>query len=183
MTTPNAPRNPMAAPAATAPKAAPKGPGGPGGPGTPFGRPDGDDDFVINLEGADLSSRHVPEGAYYAYCSNIARGESKAGNPMITWDFTLYGGEHEGKTLKVFTALTPEAMWKFIEVCNAVAFPFPEDKRPKFGAVKEAALRTLVIVHIADTEYNNAVQSQITTVLPHDQEPGKRIPDAGVPRA
>lgn len=176
---PSAPRNPMSAPSATAPKAAPAG--GPAG-STPFGRPGGDDDFVINLDGADLSTRNVPAGDYYAYISALEKTTSKAGNPMVVWDVTLYGGEYEGKTYKVYTALTPEAMWKFVENCQAVDFPFPEDNRPKFGDVKKHALRTIVIARFIDGEYNGRPQSQISNLMPHDTEPGKKLPSAGVPQ-
>lgn len=178
---PTAPRNPMSASNATAPKAAPSS--GPGSGPTAFGRPGGDDDFVINLDGAELTSRNVVPGDYYAYVSAIEKTMSKAGNPMIVWDITLYGGEYEGKTFKVYTALTPEAMWKFVECCQAVAYPFPEDNRPKLGDVKRHALRTIVIARFVEGEYNGRPKSEISNLMPHDVEPGKKLPGSGVPTA
>lgn len=175
---PTAPRNPMSKPATAAPS-----PDGPGPrPSTPFGRPGGDDDFVINLDGADLSSKMIPAGDYYAYVSELTKETSKAGNPMVVWSVTIWGGEQEGKTMKSYTALTPDALWKFAENCAAVNYPMPEDKRIKFGDLKKAALRTIVTIRVVDSEYNNRPSTSLDSLFPYSDEPGKKLPSAGVPQ-
>lgn len=181
---PNAPKNPMtrrpSSATATGTAAAPSTPA-PGPSGTPFGRPGGDDDFVINLDGVDLSGGHIGPGDWTAYVSQIEKGQSKAGNPMITWTFTLYDGPYAGKSAKVYTALTPDAMWKFAEVCDAVAYPIPEDKQVRFGELKKHALRTLVVVTVVEGVYNGRPSNSIDTVYP-TEEPGQKINSPGSPR-
>ena len=96
-------------------------------------------------------------------CANVEQSVSKGGNPMFVWDFEVVGGDHDGRILKVFTAITPAAMWKVAETVVAlgigqtgsvVKFKRSDVIGKECGAVVE------------DTEYNGNKRSQISRVIP-----------------
>ena len=77
------------------------------------------DSFEVDL--TDVESQGlIPEGAYRARCANVEQSVSKGGNPMFVWDFELLEGDGKGRVLKVFTAITPAAMWKVAETVIAL---------------------------------------------------------------
>lgn len=121
----------------------------------------GADDFVVDLTDVE-SSGLIPAGAYRAKCVNVEQSVSKGGNPMFVWDFELVEGDGKGRILKVFTAITPAAMWKVAETVIALGVG-------QTGEVVKFK-RSDVIgkecgVTVEDTEYNGNVRSQIQNVV------------------
>lgn len=119
------------------------------------------DDFVVDLTDVE-SSGLIPAGAYRAKCVNVEQSVSKGGNPMFVWDFELVEGDGRGRILKVFTAITPAAMWKVAETVIALGVG-------QTGEVVKFK-RSDVIgkecgVTVEDTEYNGNVRSQIQNVV------------------
>lgn len=120
------------------------------------------DEFAVDLTEVE-SSDLMPEGTYRVRCANVEQSVSKGGNPMFVWDFEVVGGDHDGNILKVFTAITPAAMWKVAETVVAlgigqtgsvVKFKRSDVIGKECGAVVE------------DTEYNGNKRSQISRVIP-----------------
>lgn len=120
------------------------------------------DEFAVDLTEVE-SSGLMPEGTYRVRCANVEQSVSKGGNPMFVWDFEVVGGDHAGRILKVFTAITPAAMWKVAETVVAlgigqtgsvVKFKRSDVIGKECGAVVE------------DTEYNGNKRSQISRVIP-----------------
>lgn len=120
------------------------------------------DEFAVDLTEVE-SSDLMPEGTYRVRCANVEQSVSKGGNPMFVWDFEVVGGDHAGHILKVFTAITPAAMWKVAETVVAlgigqtgsvVKFKRSDVIGKECGAVVE------------DTEYNGNKRSQISRVIP-----------------
>ena len=68
------------------------------------------DEFAVDLTEVE-SSGLMPEGTYRVRCANVEQSVSKGGNPMFVWDFEVVGGDHAGRILKVFTAITPGVHW------------------------------------------------------------------------
>jgi hypothetical protein len=65
----------------------------------------------IDLEGVS-EGREWPvldAGTYLAKIVSIESGKSKAGNPMLTWTFSV--SDHPG-TLRMWTALDAKSLWK-----------------------------------------------------------------------
>lgn len=97
-----------------------------------FGAPAEDDDnFSVKAESEEMEVLRIPEGTYRGKCINVEKGTSKSsGNPMWTWTFVIMGqrkaGHTEldtkfaGKEYKLYTVITPQAMWKLREVIAAV---------------------------------------------------------------
>ena len=77
------------------------------------------DSFEVDL--TEVSSGFtIPDGMYPIRCVDVSQGVSNAGNPQFIWDFVITQGSEAGKDMKLFTALTPAAMWKVAEVVVAL---------------------------------------------------------------
>ena len=81
--------------------------------------PMGTDNFEVDLSEVQ-SGFVVPDGVYKVKCVEIEQTVSKGGNPMFAWTFEISSGPHTGFQSKVFTALTPAAMWKVAETVEAL---------------------------------------------------------------
>ena len=132
----------------------------PSGAGVP-GPSAGADEFMVDLTGVEEQGL-IPEGSYRAKCVNVEQSVSKGGNPMFVWDFELLEGKGSGRTLKVFTAITPAAMWKVAETVIAMGVG-------QSGSVVKFKRSDVVGkecgVQVADTEYNGTTRSQISRVM------------------
>ena len=62
----------------------------------------------------------IPEGTYRVKLMDISQDVSKGGNPMFVWTFEVNEGQYKGFQSKVFTVLTPAAMWKVAETVQAL---------------------------------------------------------------
>lgn len=129
----------------------------PGG-SMPFG---GDDSFEVDLTEVQ-SVFTIPDGNYKVKCIEIEQSVSKGGNPMFVWTFEVSEGAHAGFQSKVFTAITPAAMWKVAETVMAlgvgqtgsvVKFKRTDVLNKECGAL------------IEKTEYNGQERSQISRVM------------------
>lgn len=96
----------------------PNGASAPSNTPTP-GTPVSNDSFEIDLTNVQ-SGFTIPDGNYKAKCVEIEQGVSKSGNPQFIWTFEVTEGDHIGWQGKVFTALTPAAMWKVAETVIAL---------------------------------------------------------------
>ena len=136
---------------------------GPGG-AAPAASPDefAADEFAVDLTEVE-SSGLIPEGTYRVRCADVQQSVSKGGNPMFVWDFEIVGGEHDGRMLKVFTAITPAAMWKVAETVQALGVG-ETGKVVKFKRSDVIGKECGAVVE--DTEYNGNKRSQISRVIP-----------------
>lgn len=123
--------------------------------------PMGSDNFEVDLSEVQ-SGFTIPDGVYKVKCVEIEQTVSKGGNPMFAWTFEVSAGPHAGFQSKVFTALTPAAMWKVAETVEAlgvgqtgqvVKFKRSDVINRECGALFE------------QTEYNGNTRSQISRVM------------------
>ena len=127
----------------------------------PGGAPSTSDSFEVDL--TDVSTGYtIPDGLYKVKCIDVEQSVSKVGNPMFIWTFEISEGSHAGFQSKVFTAITPAAMWKVAETVQALGVG-QTGQTVKFK-------RTDVIgkecgAMIETTEYNGQDRSQISKVL------------------
>ena len=139
-----------------APAAAPAPmPGAPGSPAT-------DDEFAVDLTEVQDQSL-MPDGTYRVRCANVEQSVSKGGNPMFVWDFEVSGGQYAGRVFKVFTAITPAAMWKVAETVQALGVG-ETGKVVKFKRSDVVGKECGAVVE--KTEYNGNERSQISRVIP-----------------
>lgn len=127
-------------------------------PGTPTSS--GPDSFEVDL--TDVQDNKVPDGLYKVRCRNVEQSVSKGGNPMFVWIFAVSDGQYTGREFKVFTAITPAAMWKVAETVMALGVgqqgQVVKFKRSDVIGKECGAL-------IEETEYNGQVKSQISRVM------------------
>lgn len=119
------------------------------------------DSFEVDLTDVQDNFK-IPDGNYKVKCIDIEQSVSKGGNPMFVWTFEISEGEHKGFQSKVFTAITPAAMWKVAETVQALGVG-------QTGSVVKFK-RTDVInkecgALIEQTEYNGQTRSQISRVM------------------
>ena len=127
---------------------------------TPMAAP-ADDTYEVDLTDVQDGFR-IPDGVYKVKCINIEQNVSKGGNPMFVWTFQVSEGDHIGFESKVFTAITPAAMWKVAETVQALGVG-------QTGSVVKFK-RTDVInkecgAQIEATEYNGNTRSQISKIM------------------
>lgn len=123
--------------------------------------PIGSDNFEVDL--SEVQSNFViPDGIYRVRCIDVEQTVSKGGNPMFAWSFEVSSGDYTGFQSKVFTALTPAAMWKVAETVEAlgvgqtgqvVKFKRSDVINKECGAL------------IEKSDYNGNVRSQISRVM------------------
>lgn len=120
------------------------------------------DNFEVDLTDVQSNSFTIPDGNYRVKCVDVEQSVSKGGNPMFVWTFEISEGDHKGFQSKVFTAITPAAMWKVAETVIAlgvgqtgsvVKFKRTDVVGKECGALIEA------------TEYNGNTRSQISKVM------------------
>lgn len=119
------------------------------------------DSFEIDLTSV-TDGFSIPDGSYKVKCVDVEQSVSKGGNPMFVWTFEVSDGPHTGFQSKVFTAITPAAMWKVAETVIALGVG-------QTGSVVKFK-RTDVVgkecgAIIEKTEYNGQERSQISRVI------------------
>lgn len=123
--------------------------------------PMGSDNFEIDLSEVQ-SGFTIPDGLYKVKCVEVEQTVSKGGNPMFAWTFEVSAGPQAGFQSKVFTALTPAAMWKVAETVEAlgvgqtgqvVKFRRSDVLNKECGAMFETS------------EYNGQTRSQISHLM------------------
>lgn len=119
------------------------------------------DAFEVDLTNVQDNFK-VPDGLYRVRCQEVEQSVSKGGNPMFVWTFVVVDGEYAGREFKVFTALTPAAMWKVAETVIALGVgqqgQVVKFKRSDVVGKDCGAL-------IEENEYNGQVRSQISRVM------------------
>lgn len=62
----------------------------------------------------------IPDSLYMVRCVDMDQGVSQSGNPQYIWSFVITQGEYEGREFRMYTAITPAALWKVAEVVKAL---------------------------------------------------------------
>lgn len=129
-------------------------------PGTQMGGTAADN-FEVDL--TDVQDGFtIPDGKYEVACTEVEQTVSKGGNPMFVWTFQIVSGPHAGFESKVFTAITPAAMWKVAETVQALGVG-------QTGEVVKFKRTDVLNKHcgalIEETEYNGQKRSQISRVM------------------
>jgi hypothetical protein len=130
-------------------------------PGAPMGGSMADS-FEVDLTNVEDNGFSIPDGNYKVKCIDVEQSVSKGGNPMFVWTFEVSEGDYAGFQSKVFTAITPAAMWKVAETVIALGVgqtgSVVKFKRTDVVGKECGAL-------IEKTEYNGQSRSQISKVI------------------
>lgn len=147
-----------------------------GAPPPPSGRVVDNNNFEADFTGVQ-SQGVIPPGSYPMYVSNLERSTSQAGNPMLVWEFTIFGEQYTGRTFRIYAALTAAAMWKLQEVMEACGVQAT-------GAVRwsrDDVLNTIVDGVINTTTYEEKERSNLDKVLAPQSGAGQKRQQSGVP--
>jgi len=84
-------------------------------------------DETFEFDGSEVEDGFelVEEGRHPAMIVDIFKETSQSGNPMYVWDFLVIGGPEEGKEIRDWTSLLPQARWKvadYLRVCGIDAY-------------------------------------------------------------
>lgn len=120
------------------------------------------DNFEVDLSNVQENSFTIPDGNYKVKCTNVEQSVSKGGNPMFVWDFEITEGNHKGFTSKVFTAITPAAMWKVAETVKALGVG-QTGELVKFS--RSDVVGKICGAIFETREYNGNTNSQISKVV------------------
>lgn len=141
-------------------------PGTAGGPGTPAAGPtpgqglsDGFEVDLTNVQGGFT----IPDGLYRMRCLDVQQEVSKSGNPMFVWDFAIVDGDQAGKDFRLWTAITPAAMWKVAETVVALGVG-QTGQVVKFGRADVVNKECGALMEQDD--YNGNTSSKISKVIP-----------------
>ena len=134
-------------------------PGGAPMPGMPSNSAE---NFEVDLSGVEVNSYVIPDGNYKVKCVEVEQSVSKGGNPMFVWTFEISEGDRAGFQSKVFTAITPAAMWKVAETVIALGIG-QTGETVKFNRSDVIGKECGAIFE--QTDYNGKVNSQITKVI------------------
>lgn len=119
------------------------------------------DNFEVDLTDVQVGYT-IPDGSYRVKCVDIEQTVSKGGNPMFAWTFEISEGQYAGFQSKVFTAITPAAMWKVAETVQALGVG-------QTGTVvkfkRSDVLNKECGATIMESEYNGQNRSQITNLF------------------
>lgn len=130
---------------------------------TPAGGAPANDNFEVDLTGVEAGGGFViPDGIYKVRCIEVEQTVSKGGNPMFVWTFEVTEGEKAGFQSKVFTAITPAAMWKVAETVIALGVG-QEGSVIKFKRTDVIGKECGALIEA--TEYNGTNRSQISRVM------------------
>tara|TARA_Y100000114_G_C11731026_1_gene313590 strand:+ start:556 stop:1008 length:453 start_codon:yes stop_codon:yes gene_type:complete len=137
-----------------------------------------DSEWTIDLSEAQSSTKKpanddpkrycIPDGEYAVRVTNVNREESKAGNPMFVWDFEVCDGPHTGHSMRVYTAMTPAALWKLSETVESLGLG-ENGQAVKF--TKQKALGRRALAQVEAEEYNKKWNSKIQKLFPHPDGP------------
>lgn len=106
----------------------------------------------------------LPEGDYLAKVTDVKAGESKKGNSMLTWEFTITTpGKGKGKKFKSYTTLNKEALWKLKQLLEAMGLKVPNGSAT---LDLDKYMGREVGVTLVDEEYDNKMHSTISDFIP-----------------
>jgi hypothetical protein len=114
-------------------------------------------------------------GEYLAECVEAVQEESSTGNDMITWSFKLLEGKFKNKTMKYWTSLTEQSLWKLQDLLVAFGEEPPTSKHD-IDLTDYPEQEVLLVV--GDDMYEGKVRSKIMEVLPADEaDDGEEDPE------
>lgn len=136
----------------------------------PFGNPTDSDENVFELDlQNETGSQTIPEGEYPGKLIGVEKTVAKSsGNPMWVWEFMITSGKEAGTSFKLFTAITPAALWKLVETLEALGIG-SYGQNIKF--TPEEVLGTPVVMHIEDDDYNGQERSTLARISKAEKAP------------
>ncbi len=116
------------------------------------------DMFEVDLTNVQ-SNFIIPDDDYLVQLVDVEQGVSKADNPQFIWTFVIVDGDYAGMEMKVFTAITPAAMWKVAETVEALGIG-SSGQAVRFS--RKEVINRQCIATVEKQTYNDVERSQIS---------------------
>lgn len=147
-------------------------------PDAPFSRPSNDETIELLIpEGAETGQ--IPVGKYPGKLLSVTKDVSKkrddgsGGNPMLVWVFTIVDGPYVGMDFTMWTALTPNSLWKLSDTLKAIGVAYTPGE--KFAISNGELKGTLVLLDIIDDKMMNGRKvSKLSQILPSPDGAGTK---------
>lgn len=117
----------------------------------------------------------LPKGKYPVVVTAAPINEGQeSGEAYIAWEFTVQGGDYDGRKAWLNTSLQPQALWSTKRVLLALGVPEEEvegeiDDMEEF---LEGVIGSEGVIVVAHRKYQGETQQDVKRVLPSDTELG-----------
>jgi hypothetical protein len=131
---------------------------------------------VVDFSNTDSGNSRVriPEDNYRAKVKTVKHETSKAGNPMLVWEFEIAEGKFKGRVLIDRTVLQENSLWKLKQLLEAMGITVPS-KRIALDLSRYPG-RELGI-SVVDDEYEGRISSKVGDYMDVDVLDGGDIED------
>ncbi len=134
---------------------------------------------AISFQGVESKSfEPLPKGRYLSKVSALEyNAESKrSGEPALSWEFTVTGGEHNNRKGFLNTSLQPQSLWNTMRILMALGYTEDEVKSREWDfedpeVIDEIIGRDCVIV-IRHEKYEGEDRQRVSRVLSSDKLDG-----------
>lgn len=126
----------------------------------------------ILIDFAGIEAREfepLPVGRYPAKVSNCQYVEKSArsGEPSVAWEFTLEGGEYDGRKGFLNTSLQPQARWSTKRTLLALGVP-EEELEAKFDFNPDDMIDRDCVIVVGHEMYEGEKRQRVRRVLSAD---------------
>jgi Protein of unknown function (DUF669) len=139
---------------------------------------DDDDALVFDLDAVDERGTYelIPAGIYDATVDNVEYQRSKAGNPMLTWQFAI---QHEGRDRRLWhhTVFVENGLPRVKRTLARIAPDMPLNQfRPKDQGTLNALMGRNCRVRVGQRQYEGTMRNEVREVLPALAEAATFLP-------
>lgn len=118
----------------------------------------------VDFTGVSSGFEKIEPGTYLARVSKIEQRMSQAQKPYLNWEFTIVGGEYDGRKAWYMTSLSPNALWKLKEVLINAFGKDKEDLAGNFEFDETDYIGEEVALVIGEEEYNGEMRDRVLDV-------------------
>lgn len=150
---------------------------------TQFGKPKTGEVWDIDIP-EDIDSRgRIPAGdKYLGKLVDVKKDKAKSsGNPMFVWSFLIVSGPQAGRDFNLYTALTPDSMWKVVETLEALGVEVTPGEPVRVN--KRDLIGRMCLMNIQDDSYNGRPTSKLNGIAPHPKGAGVKSAKPGISAA
>lgn len=119
-------------------------------------------DFTKVKDGGNFSKLHMPAGGYLARVTKVEDAKSKSDDSAM-WLFTVKLEKKATATYPYYCKLTENQLWKLRNLMIAAGVNVP---KKRLAVDPSKIVGKLIAVELEDTEYNDRIQSEITSIFP-----------------
>lgn len=110
----------------------------------------------------------LPAGRYPVEVLDVTREISKNGNPMLNWQFSVVGGEFDGRRLFTNTMLMDSSLWKLRMFLLALGY----DEADLEGPIElelEELIGLTALARVAQRVYEGELRNEIRALSPLEE--------------